>query len=275
MKNLSNKILYVNDNGEELIIPLSRFLVGHTNNSDTVLDLYFDSHYEGAFGSAANKVQVTCSSNADIVFQNILGAFASSRGSILDLANIDSRISSVEVTQETVDGMGVLAMEPGSGFSNGSSVHKSSIKREGQFIKTTIFIDLTDLNSGGTAKDVIGKAATANCHIGQVTAAKNGTIVAGRITCLETPTTGEPDIDIVENTLATLTEDTAFDASGTSATICAPGVDFISTATANQFNTASFTTMPTADRYLYLATIDNATDNTYDAGKFLIEMWGV
>ena len=84
MKNLSNKMLYVNDNGEELIIPLSRFLVGHTNNSDTVLDLYFDSHYEGAFGSAANKVQVTCSSNADIVFQNILGAFASSRDSVLD-----------------------------------------------------------------------------------------------------------------------------------------------------------------------------------------------
>ena len=244
MKNLSNKMLYVNDNGEEIVIPISRFLAGHTNNSDTVLDLYFDSHYEGAFGSAANKVQVTCSSNADIVFVNILGAFASSRDSILDLANIDSRISSVEVIQETVDGMGVLAMEPGSGFSNGSSVHKSSIKREGQFIKTEIYVDIDDLNSGGTAKDVIGKADTANCHIGQVTAAKNGTVIFGRITCLEAPTTGEPNIDLVESTLATITEDTAFDASGSSATLVAAAGDW-TIGTIQQF-----TALPTADRYL-------------------------
>tara|TARA_Y100001938_G_scaffold122042_1_gene170149 strand:- start:297 stop:1100 length:804 start_codon:yes stop_codon:yes gene_type:complete len=266
MKNLSNKMLYVNAANEEIVVPLSRFLTGRVS-IDTNVRLYFDSHVEGYHGNAAMAVDVACT-DAEDVLKSILGAFSSSRDSILDLLTIHSNITSVNVNQSTVGHEGsVRTMEAGSGFSNGSSVHKSSISRQGNFIKTEIYIDLDDLNSGGTAKDVIGKAGTANCHIGQITDAKNGTIFAGWVECLETPTTGEPNIDLVESTLATITEDTAFDASGTSATLMAAAGDW------TQGTSQILTTMPTTARYLYLAAGD-ATDNTYDTGVFRITLLG-
>lgn len=104
MKNSSNKMLYVNDNSEEIVIPISRFLTASVA-SDTVVNLYFDSHLEGEVGEAAySNVAITTSSDAEDVLKSILGAFASSRDSVLDLTKIHSKISSVEVTQGTFAG---------------------------------------------------------------------------------------------------------------------------------------------------------------------------
>ena len=55
--------------------------------------------------------------------------------------------------------------------------------------------DLTGLASSGSG-DIIGKAATANSHIGQITAAVNGTVLGGKLTCLEAPAGGDPDINL-------------------------------------------------------------------------------
>ena len=57
------------------------------------------------------------------------------------------------------------------------------------------YIDINSLQANGDQK-VIGKdGGTANCHIGQITAAKNGAVIGGRMTCLEEPATGDSDID--------------------------------------------------------------------------------
>ena len=105
-------------------------------------------------------------------------------------------------TDETA--FSVKNITPGTGISTGTgTLFKGSVLRMGDVIETTIVMDLTGLNSGNADLDVIGVADTANCHIGQITAAANGTILGGYVQCLETPAGGEPDIDLHSNTVAT------------------------------------------------------------------------
>jgi len=100
-------------------------------------------------------------------------------------------------------------MTAGTGITTATGVaYHAAVVKVGAIFETTLFIDLTGLSSN-TAADIIGKEATANSHFGQITAAVNGTIFAGYMQCLETPTTGEPDIDIYTSTVATGTEDVA------------------------------------------------------------------
>jgi len=142
------------------------------------------------------------------------------------------------------------------------------ITQFGTIIKTEILIDLTGLNSGGSDGDIIGKNAAADCHIGQITAAKNGTIFAGRMSCLETPAGGEPDIDLYCATESTGTEDTAISGLVETALLDA-GADWTA-AMAPKGLTAN----PAANKYLYLVASGGATDATYTAGIMMIELWG-
>ena len=159
---------------------------------------------------------------------------------------------------------------PGTGISTGTNtIFKGAVLRMGDVIETTIVIDVTGLNSGGTAGDVIGVDATANCHLGQITAAKNGTLFAGTMQCVETPGTGEPDIDLHSNTVATLTEDAAHDASGTSVSLLAAAADWTGVLAPN-----SLTALPAADTYLYFVSSGGADAGTYSAGKFVIKLYG-
>jgi len=148
-----------------------------------------------------------------------------------------------------------------------AAIVKHSVITVGNIIETTIALDLTGLSSSAAA-DIIGKEATANCHYGRITADNNGTILSGYMQCLETPTTGEPDIDLYTGTVATGTEDTAITA-------------LVETAV---LNTAAdwtgllapkgFTTVPPANGYLYLVGSGGGTDGVYDAGKFILKMYG-
>ena len=142
MKNLSNKMLYVNDDGEEIVIPLSRFLAGTALNTDTVVSLYFDSHVDGDFGNATMQINVTCT-DSEAVLKTILKAFASSRDMILNLSNLHSNISAVEVAQESAFGAGAKSMTCGSGINYtgaaaAGTVYNVNISRDGMFIKTQI-----------------------------------------------------------------------------------------------------------------------------------------
>jgi hypothetical protein len=159
-------------------------------------------------------------------------------------------------------------MTPGTGISTGANtICEHSVSRVGGLIKTEILIDLTGLNDGGTAGDVIGKdGATANCHIGQIVAAVNGTIIAGRVTCFETPAGGNDDVDLWGTVLeATLAQDTAISAATNEAQLVNHGawaaeeVDYL-------------TALPGVG-YLYLA-CGASTDADYSAGILLIELWG-
>jgi len=172
------------------------------------------------------------------------------------------------ITAAMISSNAVTTMSAGAGITGGSgTVYKSEVINLGDIIRTTIIIDLTGLNSSA-AGDIIGKQATASCHLGQITAAINGTILFGEINCLETPAGGEPDIDVYTATVSTGTEDVAI--SGlTETAVLNTGADWTLIK-----DPMAFTTVPPADGYLYLVGSGGGTDATYTAGKFLISLWG-
>ena len=160
---------------------------------------------------------------------------------------------------------------PGTGISDvATALYSGNVTVAGDLIKTEIFIDLTGLNSNA-AGDIIGKdGGTANCHIGQITSALCGTIVAGTFQSLETPAGGEPDIDLFSATVGTGAEDTAVsDLSETK--LLDLGADLASGNLGTQF---ALTAFPAADEFLYLVASGGGTDDTYTAGKLLITLYG-
>jgi hypothetical protein len=176
-------------------------------------------------------------------------------------------ISSTELSQldnTTNDAL----MTPGTGLSTATGfVHKVGIARSGNLITTRIYMDITGLNSGGAAGDIIGKdGGTANCHFGRVTAANNGTIVAGWIDVAEAPAGGDPDIDFYSATEATGAENAA-----------------VSTLTETQLTNSGdlavgtrvyMTALPAANEYLYMV-VGTQTAADYTAGMVLVTLVGV
>ena len=159
-----------------------------------------------------------------------------------------------------------LATEAGTGITGGTgTIYRSSVIREGGIIRTSILIDLTGLRSTASG-DIIGVDGTSNvCHIGQITAARNGTILAGRMTCFEAPTGGDPDINVHSATEGTGVEDGAI--SSLTETLLVNAGD------ATLGSVVIFTAVPAADEFLYL-TLGDTTNADYTAGKLLIELFG-
>lgn len=177
-------------------------------------------------------------------------------------------VSEATTFSDVVNLTGNAANAAGAGIEGDAAVFETSVERVGGLIKTTILVDLTGLNSGDADGDIIGKADTAACHIGQITAAINGTIVAGRVSCLETPAGGEPDIDLYSATVATGVEDTAI-GDLTETALLAAAADWT-----GALAPKGLTANPAADSYLYLVASGGATNDTYTAGIMLIELWG-
>ena len=158
-----------------------------------------------------------------------------------------------------------IATTAGTGITTGTgTVYEAGVIKIGEVFHTTILIDLTGLASSGSG-DIIGKAATANSHIGQITAAVNGTVLGGKLTCLEAPAGGDPDINLWYADEATGTEDAAVTGLTNQVQICYSGDLALN-------SVVSLATVA-ADKYLYMAT-GAATNADYTAGKLLIEFWG-
>jgi hypothetical protein len=158
-------------------------------------------------------------------------------------------------------------MVPAAGFLGTGTVYKSSVTREGDFIKTCIYINLTGAKSTTTDLDIIGNTGAA--HIGQILAAVNGTIIMGKMECLLVPTTGVTDIDMYSSTVGTGAYDAdASGLAGAAAVITSGGAWTLAL-------TKAFGTIPAANTYLYLASGAAGTAATYGSGKFLITLWGV
>tara|TARA_B100001057_G_scaffold47515_1_gene42335 strand:- start:3737 stop:4363 length:627 start_codon:yes stop_codon:yes gene_type:complete len=179
----------------------------------------------------------------------------------------------VETTQMSITSAGfasldanTLATEAGTGITTGSgTIYRSAVQRIGGIITTRILIDLTGLRStaGG---DIIGVNGTSLvCHIGQITAARNGTILTGSMECFEAPSGGDPDINIHSATEGTGIEDGAI--SGLSETLLVNAGD------ATLGSKVYFTAVPAADEFLYL-TCGTTTDADFTAGKLFIELMG-
>lgn len=155
----------------------------------------------------------------------------------------------------------------GTGFAGTGTLYYSSIQKIGDLFKTTIFIDLTGAKSSTTDLDIIGYSGVS--HIGQITAAKNGTLFYGQVTCLETPATGVTDIDIYSATEGTGAFDGGVAALTETAMLTKGGAWSGAVQTP-----VRLTTVPAADKYMYLTCGAAGTVGTYTAGQFLIELWG-
>ena len=176
-------------------------------------------------------------------------------------------------TQSSIDSSGIasfdantMPVEAGTGITTGSgTIYRSSVMQSGGIITTQILIYLTGLRSTGSG-DIIGVNGTSLvCHIGQITAARNGTILTGSMECFEAPAGGDPDINVHSATEGTGVEDGAI--GDLTETLLVNAGD------ATLGSKVYFTAVPAADEFLYLTTGD-ATDADYTAGKLLIELKG-
>ena len=176
-------------------------------------------------------------------------------------------------TQSSINSSGItsfdantMPVEAGTGITTGSgTIYRSSVQRVGGIITTRILIDLTGLRSTG-GSDIIGVNGTALvCHIGQITAARNGTILTGSMECFEAPAGGDPDINVHSATEGTGVEDGAI--GDLTETLLVNAGD------ATTGSKVYFTGVPAADEFLYLTT-GAATDADYSAGKLFIELMG-
>lgn len=190
-------------------------------------------------------------------------------------ATTDFTVGSLVITSNTLTATGRLttAMTTptvGTGFDGAAFAlwaSKGRIGAAGPVISEFIF-DLTNLVNSTTAADIIGETATANCHMGQITAAVQGTAQIIEMVCLETPAGGDPDIDLYSATESTGTEN-ALVTDLTETLLLARGASW-----ANG-DVRGATVMPAANEYLYLAVGSaGGAPGTYTAGKFKITIYG-
>lgn len=143
------------------------------------------------------------------------------------------------------------------------------VTKIGGDITTTILVDLHGgLASGGTADDVIGTdGGAANAYIAELTSAVNGIPYLIEFACLEVPTGGDPDINLVCSATATDAENAAV----TSGTVLLNNGDLTLGFYAEA--DAGATLAALSKKYLYLTSGD-ATEAAYTAGKLVIKIHG-
>ena len=144
------------------------------------------------------------------------------------------------------------------------------VNKVGGLIYTTILIDLHGgLASGGAANDIIGTdGGAANAYIAELTTGVNGIPFEIEFACLEVPTGGDPDINLVCG--ATSTD--ANDAAVSSGTVLFNNADL--TLGFHSTMAAGATLAALSKKYLYL-TCGDTTDADYTAGKLVIKIEGV
>jgi hypothetical protein len=180
---------------------------------------------------------------------------------------VGNSFRSKEITGDNLDAAQTLATGAGAGVTGGTgTVYKTSVVRSGGIYLTRLLLDLTGLSSSTTDLDIIGQGASA-AHIGRITAPGNGTILSGRMTCLEVPVGGVTDIDLYSATEGTGKFDDAVAGLTETAIITAGGAWTLGLA-------KYFNDLPVADQYLYLTGGAAGTPAAYTAGKFLIELFG-
>ncbi len=160
-----------------------------------------------------------------------------------------------------------VVMTKGAGVS-AAETYASGVFLNGTLKVTRIIVDLTGLVGSATDLDIIGNTGgAASSHFGQITAALNGTIVGGRVTCLEVPAGGADDIDFYSATVGTGAQDVDV-TTLTETVLITSGAAWTSGAS------KGMTTVPPANDYLYICN-GEAAGGTFTAGKFLIELFGV
>lgn len=212
---------------------------------DIVLLLDASDNYELKYGDAANILELLGQQD-----------FSTVTATAAELNGLDHSLASNLLTR----GAGVDTAES----------YAAGISRSGTVITTRIVVDISTLIGSATDLDIIGESAAASCHWGQITAAKSGTLIGGRVTCLEVPAGGTADIDFYSSDVSTGTQDVIITdaALGTETALVTSGGAWTSGAS------KGMTALPTANDYLYIIN-GAASGGTFTAGKFLIELYGL
>jgi hypothetical protein len=156
---------------------------------------------------------------------------------------------------------------PGTGISAGvGTLLKSGVIKIGDIIKTSFLLDITGLGSSTTDLDIIG-TGTGAAYLAQITAAINGTILSGRMICLEVPAGGADDVDLYSAEEASGVFDGGIAALVETALVTAAGAWTLGLI-------KGVSAVPAANEYLYLCGGEAGTAAAYTAGKFLIELDG-
>lgn len=181
---------------------------------------------------------------------------------VLTDAGITSTVAEINKLDDSA-----VVLTPGAGVS-AAERNVSGVFKNGGIITTRIVVDLTGLVGSATDLDIIGNTGgAASAHIGQITAALNGTIIGGKITCLEVPAGGSTDIDFYSATVGTGAQDVDVTTLTETVLVTAGGAW---TSGASK----GMTGLPPANDYLYIVN-GAASAGTFTAGKFLIELYGV
>jgi len=140
--------------------------------------------------------------------------------------------------------------------------------------RTVGLIDIHGLTSDSTDTGAIGKEGVAAAYFTKLTHEINGYIHFAQITCVEAPTGGEIDLDLVFDTAA-LAEGAAADE-----VVITGALDWTigeSISSDNKGGTHIVLTTGLDDHYVYLAvgTSSSPTNGTYTAGKYVVVLEGV
>lgn len=168
-------------------------------------------------------------------------------------------------------GVSVDVIQNSGSFSVGAggpvSVAKSVVK-EGDITKTEFIFDLTGMASVATTDDIIG--GTGAAFIMKLDSVTGTNIKFAELVCLEEPTTGEPNLNLV----ASATEDLeSGDAGPTDSDVITPGGDF---ALGTRKVGGAFDASTKDHLYLAGAAASNGNDaGTYDAGIFKLTLYTV
>ena len=142
-------------------------------------------------------------------------------------------------------------------------------------IITQIKFDITGLGVKGTAEnDVIGLVAGGVAFIGRYVVATNGVLFKSELTCIEAPGEGTStitqDIDLVVNSSAVL----IYDGAASTKKLHNTGTLVVNETVVNLLPGAGGTAI-SANDYIYIVEGDTAaTTGVYDAGMFILTMYG-
>lgn len=235
--------------------------------------------------SAANDQALVTATSVELNYNDVatLGTLAASKTWTSD-ASLDTIMPTGGLL--TVQSGGAVTLNVGSTFTNDATQVHTAVATEhgagsigtssfgapqtrrwvnGGVITTQIKFDVTGLASVATANDAIGLAAGGAAYIGRNVEATNGVIFKAEIACLETPLTGDNDINVVANSSAVL----AYDGAAGTTYVAGNLGDLLKGQSVQNLVPAL-----TEGDYFYLAAGTGDTAATYTAGMYVLTLYG-
>ena len=236
------------------------------------LQIYHDGSHSIITNVNTGSLYITNSANGgDIILQSDDGS-----GGTTAYLTLDGGLGHITVQKEinfldnvTATGITVTSATgttEGGGIDASDAVSISVGEINGEII-TTINVDIGagGILSSSTAGDVIGNDGVASAYITRLTTAINGIVYRGEMICVEVPTTGDPDINLAASSESGIAEDAA----GEGQHVLING----GVATLAAKNDITIPSGGIVGDYLYL-THGGTTAGTYDAGQFIIKLYG-